>query len=259
MTMLEARHLSVTLDGRLVLSDVSLSASKGQMLGLIGPNGAGKSTLLRALAGLIPAEGGFLDGRPVLSMSPKERARRLAYLPQGSDSHWPMAARDVVALGRMPHHGGGVRLTPEDCEKVAQAIAEADVEALADRPMNRLSGGERARVLLARALAVGAPVLMADEPAAHLDVGHQLSMMQLLRRRADGGDTVVLVLHDLSSALRFCDRVAVLAQGRLVVQGHPAEVLTDACLADVFGIAVARGRHEDVPFFQPWSPVRQGV
>lgn len=259
MTILEARALSVTLDHCPVLSEVSLSVGKGEMLGLIGPNGAGKSTLLRALAGLIPAEGGFLEGRPILSFAPKERARRLAYLPQGSDSHWPMAARDVVALGRTPHHGGKVRLTPKDHDSIAQAMTEADVEDLADRPMNRLSGGERARVLLARALAVGAPVLMADEPAAHLDVGHQLSLMQVLRRRAEGGDTVVLVLHDLSSALRFCDRVAVLAHGRLVVQGRPAEVLSDSCLADVFGITVARGRHEGVPFFQPWSPVRQGA
>ncbi|MBR9973773.1 ABC transporter ATP-binding protein [Magnetospirillum sulfuroxidans] len=259
MTILEARALSVTLDHCPVLSHVSLSVGTGEMLGLIGPNGAGKSTLLRALAGLIPAEGGFLEGHPIRSFAPKERARRLAYLPQGSDSHWPMAAREVVALGRTPHHGGKVRLTPKDHDSITRAMAEADVEALADRPMNRLSGGERARVLLARALAVGAPVLMADEPAAHLDVGHQLSLMQVLRRRAEGGDTVVLVLHDLSSALRFCDRVAVLAQGRLVAQGNPAEVLSDACLAQVFGIAVARGRHEGVPFFQPWSPVRQGA
>ncbi len=256
MITLEARRLSVTLNGRSVLSDISLSARKGEVLGLIGPNGAGKSTLLRALAGLVPAEGGFLEDRPIRSIPSKERGRRLAYLPQGSDSHWPMAARDIVALGRTPHHGGKVRLTSEDQEKIDRAIAEADIQSLAERPMNRLSGGERARVLLARALAVGAPILMADEPAAHLDVGHQLSMMQMLRRRAEGGDTVVLVLHDLSSALRFCDRVAVLNNGRLVTQGPPGDVLTDSCLADVFGIAVARGQHGGTPFFQPWSPAR---
>lgn len=257
MTMLEARALSVILDGRAVLSDISLSVGKGEMLGLIGPNGAGKSTLLRALAGLIPAQGGFLGGHPVRGLAPKERARRLAYLPQGADIHWPMAARDVVALGRMPHHGGTPRLTPADRDAIARAMAEADVEILADRPMNHLSGGERARVLLARALAVGAPLLMADEPAAHLDVGHQLSLMQVLRRRVELGDSVVLVLHDLPSALRFCDRVAVLARGRLAAQGAPADVLSDACLAEIFGIEVARGRHQGVPFFQPWSPVRQ--
>lgn len=255
MTVLEARRLSVAFDGRPILSDISLAARRGQILGLLGPNGAGKSTLLKAMAGLLRCAGCFLEGLPLHVFPSRERARRLAYLPQGSDSHWPMPVADVVALGRLPHQAGGVRLQSRDHRAIRQAIAEVGIETLVDRPMNRLSGGERARVLLARALAVGAPVLLADEPAAHLDVGHQLALMQLLRRRADAGDAVVLALHDLSSALRFCDRVAVLAEGRLVAEGAPAVVLNDDFLAKVFGIRVARGLHEDTPFFQPWLSV----
>ncbi|MTJ83856.1 MAG: ABC transporter ATP-binding protein [Telmatospirillum sp.] len=253
MSILEARRLRVRLGRRDVLTDVSVGITPGEVLGLLGPNGAGKTTLLKALAGLLPAEGCFLDDRPVGEVPARERARRMAYLPQTPGSHWPMSVRDVVSLGRLPHHRDARR--ERDRAAIDRAIAEADIGSLVSRPMNELSGGERARVLLARALAVGAPVLLADEPAAFLDAAHQLRVLQLLRRRADRGDAVVVVLHDLSAALRFCDRVAVLGGGRLVALGTPAAVLSDDVLARIFGIRVARGEREGTPFFQPWLPV----
>lgn len=254
MTALEARGVSLVFDGRTVLADVSLGARRGEVLGLLGPNGAGKSTLIKAMAGLLHANGCYLEGRPLRDLTPRERARRLAYLPQTSETHWPMPVADVVALGRLPYLDGRGRLWSEDRRAIERAIVETGIEALVDRPMNKLSGGERARVLLARALAVGAPILLADEPTAHLDVSRQLSLLNLLRRRAEAGDAVVVVLHDLSAALRFCDRVAVLSETRLVAEGRPTDVLTDALLVQVFEITVARGTHDGAPFFQPWSP-----
>lgn len=255
MTALEAREVTVAFDDRIVLADVSLAAHRGEVLGLLGPNGAGKSTLLKALAGLLPCDGCCLDGRPIRDVPPRERARQLAYLPQGNASHWPMVVADVVALGRLPHQDGRRQLSSEDRHAIRLAIEETGVQDLVDRPMNKLSGGERARVLLARALAVDARSLLADEPTAHLDVNHQLALLRLLRRRADSGHAVILVLHDLSAALRFCDRVAVLADGRLVAEGRPADVLTDELLERRFGIEVARAEWHGTPFFQAWAAV----
>jgi iron complex transport system ATP-binding protein len=255
MSILEARQLTVHIGGRKVLSEVSLAVKKGEILGLLGPNGAGKTTLLKSMAGLLDVSGCFLGGLPVEAIPSSERAKRMAYLPQSCDSHWPMMVSDVVALGRLPHRDGHGRLREQDVRAVRDALAEVGAHSLAERRMNELSGGERARVLLARALAVEAAVLLADEPAAFLDAGHQLTVLQLLRRRADAGDAVVVVLHDLSAASRFCDRVAVLASGRVAADGSPANVLNDDFLARVFGIRVARGEREGIPFFLPWQPV----
>lgn len=249
MTMLDVSSCTVRLSGRLVLDGVDFRVGRGEMVGILGPNGAGKSTLVRALAGLLPAAGVRLAGRPLAAVPAAERARLVAYMPQSAASAWPLPCRDVVALGRLPHR----RSPALDRRLVAEAMAEADVAHLADRPLTAISGGERARVLLARALAVGAPVLLADEPVAHLDAAHQLQVLGLLRSRADKGDAVVVVMHDLSLASRHCDRVAVLAGGRVAATGRPAEVLDDALLAAVFGVAAARGEWRGRPFILPWE------
>lgn len=257
MSILEARDVTVTLSGRHVLRHVGISVGKGELLGLLGPNGAGKTTLIKVLAGLLDMTKLSLNGRNAACLSRTERARQVAYLPQGTDIHWPMKVREVVALGRLPHRTAwaGDRRTAQtqDQQAIARALADTDSEELAGRPMDALSGGERARVLLARALAVEAPILLADEPVAHLDPGHQLQVLSLLRRRADHGDAVVVVLHDLTLAARYCDRVMVLNHGQLVAEGAPDQVLSDTLLAQTYDIKVARGEHQGQGYLLPWT------
>ena len=258
MTMLTAAHLNVALGGRVVLSEVSLSLSSGHLVALVGPNGAGKTTLLRALAGLIPSEGAIHVGGQALSSLPlRERAKRFAYLPQGHIVHWPLPARDIVALGRYPH---GVtdpaRLSPRDIDVVLRAMQATDVVAFADRRVTELSGGERSRVALARVLAVEAPVILADEPTASLDPRHQIDVMKNLRAAADKDVLVIVVTHDLGLAARFADHVLVLSEGRLASQGAPADALSEQVMANVFRISAYRAEYQREAVIVPWTESR---
>jgi iron complex transport system ATP-binding protein len=257
MTLLSAKNLGVTLAGRTVLTDVSLSLSSGQLVALVGPNGAGKTTLLRALAGLVSSTGAVHIRGDALSALPlRERAKRFAYLPQGHVVHWPLPARDIVALGRFPH---GVtdpaRMTTKDIDAVSRAMQAADVVEFADRRVTELSGGERSRVALARVLAVEAPVILADEPIASLDPRHQIDVMKSLRAAADGGVLVIVVTHDLGLAARFADHVMVLSAGRLVSQGAPADALSEQVMHDVFRISAYRAEHQNEAVIVPWADV----
>ncbi|MDE2379095.1 ABC transporter ATP-binding protein [Bradyrhizobium sp.] len=254
---LTAQGLNVSLGRRAVLHDVTLELAAGHLVALVGPNGAGKTTLLRALAGLVPATGHFaVGGQSLSSLSLRERAKRFAYLPQGHIVHWPLASRDIVALGRYPHGATDpARLSPGDVEAVARAMQAADVEEFADRRATELSGGERSRVALARVLAVEAPVILADEPTSSLDPRHQLDVMTTLRKAADGGVLVIVVTHDLGLAARFSDRVLVLSNGRLVSQGKPADALSEQVMAEVFRIAAYRAEHRCETVIVPWADV----
>ena len=227
----------MSLGGREVVRDLAMALNGGMLVGILGPNGAGKSTLVRALIGLLPCHGRVvLDDEPVANMPRAEIARRIAYLPQGQSLHWPLTVERLVALGRLPHLAPFSRLTESDRTAIARAMTLAEVEHLAGRTATELSGGERARVLLARALAVEAPVLVADEPLASLDPAHQLHGMELFRNQAREGRLVLVVLHDLPLAARFCDRVMVMTKGRLVADGPPAKVLTAELIADVYQV-----------------------
>jgi iron complex transport system ATP-binding protein len=252
---LTAQGLSVRLAGRMVLRDISLALSPGHLVALFGPNGAGKTTLLRALAGLVPSEGVIQVGDSVLTaLTLRERARRFAYLPQGHLVHWPLPARDVVALGRYPHGATDpARLTPKDAEAVRRAMQAADVTDLADRPVTELSGGERSRVALARVFAVEAPVLLADEPTSSLDPRHQLDVMETLRVAANSGTLVIVVTHDLGLAARFADLVLVLSEGRLVSQGTAGEALSDRVMAEVFRVSSFRAEYRQQAVIVPWD------
>lgn len=244
MVGIVADRLGVMRGPQRVLHDVSLAWQPGTLVGVLGPNGAGKSTLVRALLGLLPHSGDVaIDGVPRSTLSRAQIARRIAYLPQGQTLHWPVTVERLVALGRLPHLAPFSRLSPADRAAVTTAMARADVAHLSTRSATDLSGGERARVLLARALAVEAPALIADEPLASLDPAHQIEGMELLRAQADDGGLVVAVLHDLTLAARFCDRVLVLAGGAVAADGPPREVLTPALLAQVYGITAHTGDH----------------
>jgi iron complex transport system ATP-binding protein len=252
-----AQGVSVRLSGRVVLKDISLALSPGHLVALVGPNGAGKTTLLRALAGLVPSEGAIQVGGDALSsLTLRERARRFGYLPQGHIVHWPLPARDIVALGRYPHGATDpARLTAKDSEAVLRAMQATDVVEFGARRVTELSGGERSRVALARVLAVEAPVILADEPTASLDPRHQIDVMKNLRQAADGSALVIVVTHDLGLAARFADTILVLSEGRLVSQGAPAEALSERVMADVFRISAYRAEFQREAVIVPWAEI----
>jgi iron complex transport system ATP-binding protein len=254
---LDLDELAVTLGGKSIVQPLSLGVARGEMMALIGPNGAGKTSLLRAIAGLIPASGNIrLAGQDLGAIPLRRRGRLIAYLPQGQTVHWPMRVADVVALGRLPHRRSLGRLTAEDDAAIDQAIAMAGLSALRERQADTLSAGELARVLMARALAVGAPLFLADEPIAALDPYHQLGVMELLRRQTRSGASVIAVLHDLGLAAQFCDRVAMLDGGRLVAIGPPETVLTPALIETVYGIRpVTEPGSALAPFGPFWARV----
>ena len=237
MSSLNATGIHVRLGDKQVLNGVTVAFAPGAVTAVIGPNGAGKSTLLSVLAGLrVPDQGkAALDGADLQTLAPRLRAQRLAFLPQIPEIAWGVEARTLIALGRTPFTGAR-GLSVEDEAAVDRAIATTHVAALAHRNVHTLSGGERARVLLARALAGEPQWLLADEPLTGLDPGHQLDAADLLRHLADQGRGVIVTLHDLHMALRVADTVIVLAEGRIVAAGPARAALTPDILAAVYGI-----------------------
>jgi len=224
---LAAQHLS--LDRR--LQDVSVALEQGQITAICGPNGAGKSTLLQALAGLLEPEYGavLLGDTPLAPMPAKERAKHLGYLPQTPEIAWDVPVRSLVALGRMPHDDA--RTEPVDA-----ALKALDLEGLVGRRAQSLSGGETARVLLARVLAGEPEWILADEPLAALDLAHQLTLLRHLRKAAQGGAGVVLVVHDLAIAMNYADRVLVLGDGKLAADDTPQSALDQKVIERVWKV-----------------------
>ncbi|WP_126976021.1 ABC transporter ATP-binding protein [Frigidibacter oleivorans] len=243
MTLLALDRLSVTRAGRPVLEGATLTIGAGEVVGLIGPNGAGKTTLLRAALGLIPAKG----HASLAALPPARRARAAAFLPQQRDIAWPMPVAAVVALGRVAHAGSA---GPADRAAVERALAAMGLADLAARPATELSGGEQARVLIARVLAQEAPLILADEPVAGLDPAQQIATMQVFAAHAAAGGAVLASLHDLGLAARHCTRLVMMQAGRIVADGPPAAVLTGAHLARVFGIRAQLSEGPDGPLFQ---------
>lgn len=245
---LDAQGVTVSLGGRMVLDRATVVVVPGEVVGVIGPNGAGKSTLLRVLAGIQRPDAGKvrLDGCSLAAMTPGGRARRLSFLPQEGAPPPPMRVEDLVALGRLPHRTA--RDLAGDGAAVARALGETGLLALRDRPASHLSGGERARLCLARALAVEAPYLLADEPVAALDPAHALAVMASFGRLAQAGRGVAVVLHDLTLAGRFCHRLVLMRDGCIVAEGRPAEILTDAAMRAVYGVTVRRVGDAVVPW-----------
>lgn len=229
--------VSVDLGGHWALRDVDLNVAGTDFIAILGPNGAGKSTLLRALAGIIPSKGGAKAVfRPVAGLSGQERRNFFSYLAQDREISWPMPVRDIVAMGLDNQPGATIRLSPDDAARMAEVLWECGLERLAERPANALSGGEKSRVLLARALISRAPFLLADEPTAALDPAGQVKVLELLAARARSGRPVVAVLHDVVLAARFATRVILLERGRKVADGAPLKVILSKAMTKAFGI-----------------------
>lgn len=232
---LSAANVTWSVAGQPILNDVSLEVLPGEVLGLLGPNGSGKSSLLSVLAGLRRPDGGevHMDGMPLRGMARRAVAQRLALVEQFAEASERIKARQAVELGRTPHLSALRPWSAEDTLVVDQALATVEMTELADRPWHVLSGGERQRIHIARALAQEPKVLLLDEPTNHLDIRHQLAVLALIRRLPV---TVVAALHDLNLAAAFCDRIVLMADGRLIASGPPAEVLTADRIARVFGV-----------------------
>ncbi len=246
--MIAAQNISVSLGTHAAVRDVSIAIKEGEMVGFVGPNGAGKTSLLRSLLRLVPVDSGsvLLDGADITADAAHKHAQAIAYLPQGQNVAWPLTARRLVALGRVPHRSTWETLKVEDKHAIDAALAATDAEAFADRPVTELSGGERSRILLARALAVKARVLLVDEPTASLDPYHQLTTMEALKSTTSEGTAVGVVLHDLNLAGRYCDRLYLMHEGTVVADGTPDQVLSDENLARVYRIGVRRDDRGDV-------------
>jgi len=242
VTLLDARELRYrhSAGAPEAVAGVSLRLARGEVVGVIGPNAAGKSTLARLCCGLLkPQQGSVsLQGEPLSRLSRRERARRVAFLPQHPPHDLSFTAHEVALMGRAPHLGLWSLEGPRDLDRARAALLEVDALDLGDRPISQLSGGERQRVFLARAFAQEAALLVLDEPTAALDLAHQVLLVNALRRRAREGGGALLVLHDLALAGAACDRLALLDRGRVVAEGTAGEVLRPAVLSPVYGTDV---------------------
>jgi len=258
MTTLATTSVTASYGPRVVLRDCSFSVGSGEVVAVVGPNGAGKSTLLRVLAGLLrPAAGAVaLDGHDLAAISRPALARRIAVVPQIFDTLFPFTVREVVALGRTARLGAFGRASADDLAAVDRAIDELELGPLASRRIDRLSGGERQRAVLAMALAQESDVLLLDEPTVHLDPGHQLATLGLLRDLAARRRLAVCaVLHDLNLASTFASRIVVIAEGRLVREGTPLDVLDAQLVEAVFGDGLEVVARDGRPAVVPRVPV----
>ena len=252
MSLMTLRDLTVRRGECPVIDHVTLSVGGGECIGLIGPNGAGKTTLLRAALGLLPASGeSTLATLPAL-----ERARAAAWMPQAREIAWPVTVERLIALGRIPHLPRGARLREQDRAAVEAAIARMGLDSYRARTATQLSGGEQARVLIARALAQETPLLLADEPIAGLDPAHQIATMEVFAALAREGRSVIVSLHDLGLAARHCTRLLMMVRGQLTADGPPGAVLTPQNVDRVFGVSAFYEDTAQGPVFQPMQVTR---
>jgi iron complex transport system ATP-binding protein len=257
---LSVSNFTVVKGSKAIVADACFTAPKGAVTGLIGPNGAGKSTLLTGILGLVSATGHVeMDGNDFRAIPRRERAKIAAYVEQSASTEERLSVRDVVSLGRIPHQPTWAsELCPEDRSIIAYALAETGLTTFADRRYNTLSGGEQQRVHVSRALAQQPRLLLLDEPTSHLDIKAQLQLLSLLRRQAAEGMTIVLAIHDLNHAARFCDHLVVMDQSKIASEGRPSDVLTENLLSTVYGVTARIQKHNDISIFfedvvTPWN------
>jgi iron complex transport system ATP-binding protein len=246
MDTLSINGLSAGYGPRQVLRNLNLNINAGEVVALVGPNGTGKSTLLRVLSGVLPARSGTatMEGHDLLRLPAARRARLLAVVPQMVRLPDAFTVGDIVLMGRTPYRPMWAGETRYDCEVAWRAMHRTGVAALSDRRADELSGGEQQRVVIARALAQEPSALLLDEPTAHLDLKHQVAVLELARSLAHQENLVVLMtLHDLNQAAQYADRVALMHHGTIAADGRPEEVFTEQMLSDVYGVSVSLGRH----------------
>lgn len=237
MSLLSVNGLQLSFGQRPILSDVSFEAERGEFIGLIGPNGAGKTSLLKAVLGLIASSGQLsFENHNLRNLTNQEKARLLAYLPQEREVAWPVAVKTLVSFARTALKPMFEGQNDEDVKLIETAMRRMDVARFCDRVVSELSGGEKARVLIARVLAQNTPVILADEPVAGLDPAHQLGLMEIFASLAAEGRTVIASMHELSLAAGYCTRLIVLDRGEVVADGPPRKVLTEELLRSVYGI-----------------------
>ncbi|WP_229402530.1 ABC transporter ATP-binding protein [Micromonospora okii] len=257
-TVLRADDLSLAYGRTTVVDSIGLDLPAGQLTAVVGPNGCGKSTLLAGLSRLHkPARGAvLLDGQVLARLPVREAARRIGLLPQSADAPDGMTVADLVRFGRQPHQGLLRQWSEQDQRAVDGALAAADVATLADRRLETLSGGQRQRAWIAMAVAQDTPVLLLDEPTAALDLGHQLEVFELLRGLAAAGRTVVVVVHDLTSACRYADHLVAMLAGQVVAEGAPREVVTTDLVRRLYGVesSVLRDPVTGCPVVVPCGP-----
>ena len=256
MSLLDIKKIRVNLDGFTVLEDVSFSLEKGEIVGLVGPNGAGKTTILKVLTGVLKQPAGKIEIFEKMhgEFSPQALARRLGYLPQETEIHWPVTAERVVALGRIPFLMPWEDLSDADEKIIEGAMRATDTLHLRGRRVDHLAGGEKALVMIARLLAGEPEVLLLDEPVQGLDPSHALQVMELLRNVAETGRGVLVVLHDLALASRFCHRILLLDKGRIVASGRPEEVFSPQNLKTSYHIEAKYGSGDDF-YVVPWKRI----
>ena len=241
--MISFQSLTAGYGTKHILQSLDANAKPGELIALIGPNGSGKSTLLKTLCGIITPSSGriTLNDKNIRDLSLKMRARNIAYLAQSREALPSMSVEEVVRLGRAPYRGSLGKISPEGEAAISSALSRTQSDVFKSRRFDSLSGGEQARVLLARALTVQAPVLLADEPIAALDPFYQLSMMEILKAEAASGKTVITALHDLSLAAQFADRIWMMHEGKIIASGTSEEALNAENLKRVFGIKLPKG------------------
>ena len=253
MSDLTVRNLDVILDDNQILSDVSIDIPRGKLVGLIGPNGAGKSILLKSILGLIDEASGeiTLDDKDLSTWTLKERGQKISYAAQGAPVHWPLTVGHLVSLGRIPHLSPWQSTSTEDQTLTLEAMKKTNVDHLSTRITTTLSGGERARAMLARAIVTGAEFLLADEPIEALDPYHQIQIMNILKDLADTGHGVLLVLHDLNFAQSYCDELILIDKGKIISSGKPQDVLSDENLQNAYNIKVTRLEQDGKSYIIP--------
>ncbi len=240
--------LGVSIGGTPLLQSISAAFAPGEMVGLIGHNGSGKSTLIKVLARQIDGYSGTVtyDGRPIAGIEPRAFAREVAYLPQHNGDTGQMTVRELVACGRYPWHGALGRFSTEDADKVDEAMVRTHIDGMADRIVATMSGGERQRAWLAMLVAQDSRFLLLDEPTSALDIAHQVEVLSLIRSLAhDNGLGVIVVLHDVNMAARFCDRVLALKRGRLMIDAASETIMNSQLLADIYGLEMGIIRHPE--------------
>jgi iron complex transport system ATP-binding protein len=254
--MLRIENLCVNYGSRRVLEDVSLSVQSGEIVALIGPNGAGKSTLIRAASGVIPIQSGriYTNGDDFHTLAPMQRAKYMAVVPQAVSLPPAFTVWETVLMGRTPYLGFLGQPSPADEDVTRKALKRVDALSLAERRVGELSGGEQQRVLLARALCQSTPIMLLDEPTAHLDLQYQVSLLELIGNLAHHDKLAVLIaLHDLNLAARYADRVALMVAGKIKASGTPREVLTPELISEAYCLPVQVVKHPfmDVPLVLP--------